>query len=70
MNIQEVFATIDGNLVLDELSYVSLHPKNNFPEQMFCKHLKRKHSHLLNTIHAIEGPILWSPYATELISMG
>ena len=35
MNIQELFAMIYGNLVLDELSYVWLYPKNNCPEQMF-----------------------------------
>ena len=35
MSIQEVFAMIHSNLGLHELSFVSLHPKNNCPEQVF-----------------------------------
>ena len=30
-----IFAMIHSNLGLHELSYVSLHPKNNCPEQVF-----------------------------------
>ena len=29
MSIQEIFAMMNGNLGLHELSHVSLHPKNN-----------------------------------------
>ena len=50
MSIQEVFAIIHGNLGSHELSYISLHPKKNCPEQIFCKHGKRKHAYLLITV--------------------
>ena len=61
MSIQEVSAMIYGNLGLHELSYVSFYPKNNCPEQIRCKHGKRKHAFVLNTVLAVGGPILWSP---------